>query len=499
MPCGYLGLEARRPDLRTPGPLFFRLIKRPRSGLCACDQAHWSADPGQKGAFAACCPLPGVLVPDQGSLLPPRVLGCVLVLTCRGSSLDLAQLDLPSCGWAGPFSLQDLSFCPPAPQPGRPATCRFPAGLLHPLMRSTSSPDRGRAGPGLGVLVTRVDEISVPWLITARQWATAMSTVASTIPEGPPSSGVLGMKAGAGKDGDNDKSHCDQWAKPQSMSSVPITVQMPQDPASLSASHGPISGEGQFTDSHLTKMETEAREGEGAAWGPAAGRCWNQDWAQSLVGSDSWPGEWITEQTAGLTEGQVPCAPAGVPWPPPHARRALFAPPPQGGDLASCSLAPGIQRHHRSQVSWSSPAASPLPSLSGTQALILLFPAPSPSRYFLGSQQRVSLIRHPHSHPPHLQLTPPQILLSQSLTLGDWLSPSEPRFSSLVLHLQGAPEGVQVWEDPPVQGVLETQAQLQAPLMHRGPAPFLRSPDLSGPLPPLRGVVWESLIPVCVC
>lgn len=132
MPCCCLGLEAKRPDLATSGPLFFRLIKWPRSGLCACDQAHWSAGPGQEGAFAACCPLLGVLVPGQGSLLPPQVLGCVLVLTCRGSSPDLAQLDPAILQVSWTFLPPGSLLLPPAPQPGRPATCRFPAGLLSP-------------------------------------------------------------------------------------------------------------------------------------------------------------------------------------------------------------------------------------------------------------------------------------------------------------------------------------------------------------------------------
>ena len=38
MPCCCLGPEVKRPDLPTPGALCFRLIKRPRSGLCACDE-----------------------------------------------------------------------------------------------------------------------------------------------------------------------------------------------------------------------------------------------------------------------------------------------------------------------------------------------------------------------------------------------------------------------------------------------------------------------------
>lgn len=124
----------------------------------------------------------------------------------------------PGSGTAGtcrPAGELDLS--PSRISPSAPSTPTWETSYLQvsswaplPLMRSTSSPDRGRAGPGLGVLVTRVDEINVPWLIRVRQRATAMSTVASSIPEGPPSSGVLGMEAGAGKDGDNDESHCDQ-------------------------------------------------------------------------------------------------------------------------------------------------------------------------------------------------------------------------------------------------------------------------------------------------
>ena len=53
MPCCCLGPEVKRPDLPTPGALCFRLIKRPRSGLCACDRAHWTSGPGQGGAPAA--------------------------------------------------------------------------------------------------------------------------------------------------------------------------------------------------------------------------------------------------------------------------------------------------------------------------------------------------------------------------------------------------------------------------------------------------------------
>ena len=56
-------------------------------------------------------------------------------------------------------------------------------------------------------------------------------------------------------------------SEPRSMCSVP----MPQDPAPLSASRSPTRGEGQFTGSHSTKMETEAQEAEGAARGPATG------------------------------------------------------------------------------------------------------------------------------------------------------------------------------------------------------------------------------------
>ena len=56
-------------------------------------------------------------------------------------------------------------------------------------------------------------------------------------------------------------------SEPRSMCSVP----MPQDPAPLSASRSPTWGEGQFTGSHSTKMETEAQEAEGAARGPATG------------------------------------------------------------------------------------------------------------------------------------------------------------------------------------------------------------------------------------
>ena len=52
MPC-CLGPEVKRPDLPTPGPLCFRLVKRPRSGLCACDRAHWTSGPGQGGPPAA--------------------------------------------------------------------------------------------------------------------------------------------------------------------------------------------------------------------------------------------------------------------------------------------------------------------------------------------------------------------------------------------------------------------------------------------------------------
>ena len=60
-------------------------------------------------------------------------------------------------------------------------------------------------------------------------------------------------------------------SEPRSMCSVPIPVQMPQDPAPLSAPRSPTWGEGQFTGSHSTEMETEAQEAEGAARGPAAG------------------------------------------------------------------------------------------------------------------------------------------------------------------------------------------------------------------------------------
>ena len=56
-------------------------------------------------------------------------------------------------------------------------------------------------------------------------------------------------------------------SEPRSMCSVP----MPQDPAPLSASRSPTRGEGQFTGSHSTEMETEAQEAEGAARGPATG------------------------------------------------------------------------------------------------------------------------------------------------------------------------------------------------------------------------------------
>ena len=66
----------------------------------------------------------------------------------------------------------------------------------------------------------------------------------------------------------------------------------------------------------------------------------------------------------------------------------------------------------------SSPAVSPLPSLGGTQAPILLFPAappcPRPPCCLLGS--RTEHQSHQTPSEPLIQLTPPQILLSQSLT-----------------------------------------------------------------------------------
>ena len=102
-------------------------------------------------------------------------------------------------------------------------------------------------------------------------------------------------------------------SEPRSMCSVPIPVQMPQDPAPLSAPRSPTWGEGQFTGSHSTEMETEAQEAQGAARGPAAGSAGVSTEPRVLRGEaspDQMRGSWSRRLS---DRGQVPCAPAGVP------------------------------------------------------------------------------------------------------------------------------------------------------------------------------------------
>ena len=149
-PCCCLGPEVKHPDLPTPGPLSFRLTRRPRSRLCACDQAHWPAGPEQGGAPAA--HFQGFWLQVKVHFFFPRAWDVSLCSPAGAPALTSSSTAPGPCHPAAELGLSPSRspLCLPAPLPGRPATCRFPAWLLHHLMRSTSSPDRGRAGPRLG-------------------------------------------------------------------------------------------------------------------------------------------------------------------------------------------------------------------------------------------------------------------------------------------------------------------------------------------------------------
>lgn len=108
-PCCCLGpLRFQLPDLPTPWALScFRLTRRPRSRLCACDQAHWPAGP--RTGRGPCCPLPGVLVQVKVHFFLPRA-------------------------W-------DVSLCSPAGAPA-PASSGTAPGPYHPAAELGLSPSR---------------------------------------------------------------------------------------------------------------------------------------------------------------------------------------------------------------------------------------------------------------------------------------------------------------------------------------------------------------------
>ena len=112
----------------------------------------------------------------MGPLLPMTTSGGLWVQVKVHSSLPRTW-DVPSCLHAGALTLtsagtapgpllpaselgllpQDHPSAPPAPQPGRPATSRFPAELLHRLASPTSFPDRG-SPPATTTVVLGVKE-----------------------------------------------------------------------------------------------------------------------------------------------------------------------------------------------------------------------------------------------------------------------------------------------------------------------------------------------------
>lgn len=149
---GSLGPEAKPPDLphslsppQTLGPSVSASPADPEAGFVLVTKPTGPQAQGWEGPLLPDTHFRGLWSQVQVHSSIPQGPGCALVLTLQGlrpSPLLAQPLDpsLLQLSWASP---QGLPCCPPAPQPGRPTTSRFPEELLHHLTSSTYSPDRG--------------------------------------------------------------------------------------------------------------------------------------------------------------------------------------------------------------------------------------------------------------------------------------------------------------------------------------------------------------------